>query len=267
MNLATVVDALISTGATAEQIAAVVHVFQEEVDKAEEERKAKLRARVRRHREKRAVTLGNVTKRSVTDGNVTPSPKPPTQFLPPKKTPPTEGQKKGSEGKSAQIADDAGQRFWDAYPHKVGKGDALRVLPQVLKTGVTLEEILAGVERYKSSKPSDRPWCNPATFLRQRRWEDQPAEAGRPPPAAPGEDAAKWRAMWALGQVQRDTPADPARREDWKDLLGYWFATARWPCSGPDPNHPQCPIPSEAVQRYAEKFGWLAPKIRAEEAA
>jgi hypothetical protein len=36
-------------------------------------------------------------------------------------------------------------------------------------------EIMAGLRRYVASKPADRPWLNPATFLNQDRWADEPA--------------------------------------------------------------------------------------------
>ncbi len=41
---------------------------------------------------------------------------------------------------------------------------------------------MATLERYKRCKPVDRPWCNPATWLNQKRWLDEwPAEVGRAP--------------------------------------------------------------------------------------
>lgn len=63
-------------------------------------------------------------------------------------------------------------RFWSVWPHKVGKPAAERAFRRVAGE---VEDILAGVERYVATKPPDRPWLNPATFLNQRRWEDQPA--------------------------------------------------------------------------------------------
>lgn len=71
-------------------------------------------------------------------------------------------------------------RFWEAYPNKVGKRAAEPAYAAALKRiegpdppGV----ILAGVERAKAS----RKWLegiipNPATWLNQDRWEDQPSE-------------------------------------------------------------------------------------------
>lgn len=67
---------------------------------------------------------------------------------------------------------DAFARFWQAWPNKVGKPAAERAFKKVAHE---LDDILAGIDRYVRSKPADRPWLNPATFLNQRRWEDQPA--------------------------------------------------------------------------------------------
>lgn len=73
--------------------------------------------------------------------------------------------------------------FWKLYPHKVGKHDARRAFDRVKKTRtVRFTEVVAGLLRY-AAKTDDRPWCNPATWLNQGRWTDQPAELNpRPPP-------------------------------------------------------------------------------------
>jgi uncharacterized protein YdaU (DUF1376 family) len=63
--------------------------------------------------------------------------------------------------------------FWNLYPHKVGKRDALKAFLSSLQRA-PLSEILDGVRRYIRTKPPDRPWCNPATFLNQDRWLDVP---------------------------------------------------------------------------------------------
>lgn len=67
-------------------------------------------------------------------------------------------------------------RFWEAYPHKVGKAAAEKSFEKIAKAGkVTLAEMLTALEAYKRSKPPDREWCNPTTWLNQARWLDQPA--------------------------------------------------------------------------------------------
>jgi hypothetical protein len=65
--------------------------------------------------------------------------------------------------------------FYDEYPHKVGKPAAQKAYTSAVKRGGKPEEILVGLRRYKLSKPADRPWLNPSTFLNQERWNDQPA--------------------------------------------------------------------------------------------
>jgi hypothetical protein len=69
---------------------------------------------------------------------------------------------------------DCMQAFWKLWPHKVGKPAALKALRSALKRA-TIAEILEGVGNYIRDKPPDRHWLNPATFLNQSRWEDQPA--------------------------------------------------------------------------------------------
>ena len=67
------------------------------------------------------------------------------------------------------------ESFWDGWPNKVGKPAALKAFRSAIKRNAPLEAILSGVENYVRDKPPDRPWLNPATFLNQSRWEDQPA--------------------------------------------------------------------------------------------
>jgi hypothetical protein len=65
--------------------------------------------------------------------------------------------------------------FWQLYPNKVGKKDADKSFEKVMKSGtVEFEKLMQGLHRYVR-KTDDRPWCNPATWLNQGRWEDQPA--------------------------------------------------------------------------------------------
>lgn len=66
--------------------------------------------------------------------------------------------------------------FWDDWPHKVGKPKAMNELERLRRRGVAWADIDAGKRRYIRTKPPDRPWLNPATFLHQERFNDQPAE-------------------------------------------------------------------------------------------
>ncbi len=66
--------------------------------------------------------------------------------------------------------------FWEAWPNKVGKPAAVKALASARKRGALFESIMDGVRSYIRDKPPDRSWLNPATFLNQNRWEDQPAK-------------------------------------------------------------------------------------------
>lgn len=69
------------------------------------------------------------------------------------------------------------EQFWNKYPNKVGKPKALAKLEGVARRGVLVPwmEIMDGLDRYIRSKPPDRSWLNPETFINQERWADQPA--------------------------------------------------------------------------------------------
>lgn len=74
-------------------------------------------------------------------------------------------------------------QFWSIYPNRVGKRDAEKSFSRALKRA-DLETILDGLRRYVA-KTDDRPWCNPATWLNQDRWDDAPADAPQPRSTAP----------------------------------------------------------------------------------
>jgi hypothetical protein len=89
-----------------------------------------------------------------------------------------ENQRKNAGDKPAASVwpADAWDQFWNAYPNKVGKSVAKKSFVKIMRTGsATFEQIMDGLSAYKKIKPADRHWLNPATFLNQARWEDQPA--------------------------------------------------------------------------------------------
>lgn len=64
--------------------------------------------------------------------------------------------------------------WYSKFPHKVGRGAARKAFSAALKK-TDLEMLLSGLARYIEAKPSDRKWCNPATWLNEERWLDQEA--------------------------------------------------------------------------------------------
>lgn len=109
-----------------------------------------------------------------------------------------EPQEVKKEGKK-DARDDFETRFWPAYPNKVGKADASKAFVKAISK-IQIEPMLEALDRYVH-KTDDRPWCNPATWLNQERWTDQPAEAARAGPSRGGggprglewfDEAARW---------------------------------------------------------------------------
>lgn len=100
--------------------------------------------------------------------------------------------KKGREDRSDADASDASasapaddgwpkdyrERFWSVYPNKVGKARVFPLLDRIRKSRrVTFDRLMSGLDAYKASKPPDRQWCNPETWLNQGRWDDEPSIA------------------------------------------------------------------------------------------
>lgn len=82
---------------------------------------------------------------------------------------------RSEENARARASPSKFDHFWRAYPHKVGKREAAKAFDRVGKSGaVTFDELMAALTAY-ANKTDDRPWCNPATWLNQGRWDDQPA--------------------------------------------------------------------------------------------
>lgn len=65
--------------------------------------------------------------------------------------------------------------FWKAYPNKVGKGAARRCFEKVMKDKLVEFDVMMDALRKYANKTDDRAFCNPATWLNQERWEDEPA--------------------------------------------------------------------------------------------
>ena len=79
------------------------------------------------------------------------------------------------------------ERFWLAYPRKVGKADARKAFAKVK---VPVETLLSAIDQQKSSEQwttdNGRFIPNPATWLNQGRWEDELAAPESKYHAKPG---------------------------------------------------------------------------------
>ena len=66
------------------------------------------------------------------------------------------------------------QDFYSKYPNKVSK-PVSKAAYEKQRKNYSHEQIMDGLERYIQSKPPDRAWCNPSTFLNQERFNDEPS--------------------------------------------------------------------------------------------
>lgn len=83
---------------------------------------------------------------------------------------------------ASESADDGFATFWEQYPKKVAKPQALKAWKKIKPAGQLLAELMAALEKQKASadwlKDDGRFIPHPATWLNGRRWEDEA------PPAA-----------------------------------------------------------------------------------
>jgi hypothetical protein len=97
-------------------------------------------------------------------------------------TKPRAPSKKGANGAAREVAEAFG-RFWAAYPKHVGKLAAEKAFAKALKLA-DAEALIAGAKRYAAERAGQDPKFtkNPATWLRDGCWTDEPAASANGPP-------------------------------------------------------------------------------------
>jgi hypothetical protein len=90
-------------------------------------------------------------------------------------------EKKETRASALGWPEDFREQFWAEYPNKVGKPKALSKLEGAMSRGVRWLDVMDGLRRYIQTKPPDRAWLNPETFINQERWADQPATVNHAP--------------------------------------------------------------------------------------
>jgi len=70
---------------------------------------------------------------------------------------------------------DVFEKFWAAYPKREGKGDAFKAYEKIKSPRPSLNKILESITTHsKTEKWKNKQYIPlPATFLNQRRWEDE----------------------------------------------------------------------------------------------
>lgn len=92
----------------------------------------------------------------------------------PNRIPITQKPEARSQKETRVNALDGFAEWYALYPNKVGRPAAEKAWPKA-RSKADQQTLMAGLRAYIASKPEDRPWCNPATWLNQERWADQPA--------------------------------------------------------------------------------------------
>ena len=132
--------------------------------------------------------------------------------------PPTPSAPQNGASRSTLLSEFA--RFWQTWPgEKIGKGKAEEKFLKARRAGVSLEAMLAALERLKLHRQAKSvrgefvpELPNPATWLHQRRWEDGGPAAPAPGAAAPPDDS-KRAYLFEWLDTLRTTSPDRYRRE------------------------------------------------------
>lgn len=138
--------------------------------------------RQKRYRERRKGSGDSVRDDSDVTRDVTRDVTPPSrdgQVTPQETETETETKKEDANASKTRASKSGFETWYGHYPHKVQRGAAERAFSKALSLA-TLEELIAGVHRYIASKPFDRQWQNPATWLNGKGWLDMPAAPPRP---------------------------------------------------------------------------------------
>lgn len=82
------------------------------------------------------------------------------------------------ENRVSEIDREFAEKFWPAYPRKVSKGQAEKAFRSARKKA-SLEEIVAGVERYAKARAGQDPQYtkHPSVWLNAKAWLDEPDRA------------------------------------------------------------------------------------------
>jgi hypothetical protein len=85
---------------------------------------------------------------------------------------------RGSNGLFHDWPADYRERFLEVYPHRVGIKAALAALDKLAAhPTVSFEFMIADIKNYAATKPPERQFLNPKTYIEQERWNDKPATA------------------------------------------------------------------------------------------
>jgi hypothetical protein len=171
-----VLRTMAASGATVEAIIAAVEVaLNSSSEKAAAAREAN-RQKQKRWRERRRVTVSNGYEENsskINDSVTVSNGYAPSSFLLTSSADSSSSKTQGVSEERSSGRDGQFDEFWEQYPNKVGKKGAKRKFAVALQD-VEFTKLMEGLRAY-CAKTDDRPWCNPATWLNEGRWDDKPA--------------------------------------------------------------------------------------------
>lgn len=115
------------------------------------------------------------------------------------------------------------ERFWNAYPRKVGKGAALRAWKNQRRFRPETDEVIAAIEQHRQSTQWQEPQFipHPATWLNRHGWDDEPEILPQNSPPVSQVKEQRQREPWMIEQEIRTLRAEiKAIRADRKYLSG-----------------------------------------------
>lgn len=85
-----------------------------------------------------------------------------------------------SKAALAKQLDEDFNAWYAAYPKHVGRGAAVNAYAKARKNGATAEDLTSGARRYAAERKGEDPkfTAQPATWLNQERWADDPSYTG-----------------------------------------------------------------------------------------
>lgn len=111
------------------------------------------------------------------------------------------------------------EQFWDAYPNKKNQPEAFAALDAKReqlgheKRVQPWSAVMDGIANYVETKPFDRHWMNPKTFIEGERWNDRPGPPTNGHHAGANGRSGDTAARLAREAEERERSAENSRRQ------------------------------------------------------
>lgn len=139
-----------------------------------------------------------------------------------------------TEEDGGSARDEFAEAFWPAWPEHVGEVVAREAFAAA-RERASLDEILAGLERYKAAKPARQYWMTAERFLSEERWRDEhlAAAAVVSPPTADvvwlDEDDPRWGKVAGMYRERTGQTLIPTTSKHANGGFGAFLKPADYP--------------------------------------